>query len=419
MTEAAPQNSSTGKVFVAGWVIVAFTFIVQFMCVGTSYYVFSTLLDPIAQSLETTRFQVSLALSLQTLLMAFASPIVGRLVAERPIKLVMSAGVVLISIGLLLLSQAQTLWQLYVAFGLVVGTGFALCTNIPCNTILANWWVARRGRAMGFSQLGITFSAVLLVPLASWLILQYGWPATITVFGLGIPALLLPLIWLCAVKTPEERGFYPDGAAEPPPVPAQTDSMPWTLLRALRDRRVVLLTLIFGPCFMTISGVVIVLPTHSTDLGFSIMEGANLVVITTVFGALAKPLFGTLADRLPLRIMIAAAIGLSMAGIATLAIANSFVWLAIGGALFGLGYGPAAPLWAISVGALFDRASFARVMGLLTSFTMPFNLVGLPFSTAVYGATGSYAPGFFAFTAVLVVPLIAVSLLRVPAGTDG
>ena len=84
MTSAVDQ-----RVFF-GWYLVAFTFVMQFLAMGTGFYVFGVLLVPLTETLQADRFLVSLALSLQTLSSALLSPWVGRMVAERSVRVLMA-----------------------------------------------------------------------------------------------------------------------------------------------------------------------------------------------------------------------------------------------------------------------------------------------------------------------------------------
>ena len=84
------------------------------------------------------------------------------------------------------------------------------------------------------------------------------------------------------------------------------------------------------------------------------------------------------------------------------------------GFVYGLGYGAVMPLWAILLAALFGRVGFARVMGIMGPMTLPFTLVGLPFTTLMFERTGSYLPAFATLLVFLIASAIALAFLRVP-----
>ena len=53
--------------FRAGMSIVAFTFVLQFVAVGSAYYAFGVYLKHLPELLDTSRFYVSLAMTSQTI----------------------------------------------------------------------------------------------------------------------------------------------------------------------------------------------------------------------------------------------------------------------------------------------------------------------------------------------------------------
>ena len=66
--------------------IVAVTFVAQFLTMGLVFYTFGVLLKPLTEALQADRFLVSLALSLQLAWVALLSPSLGKLIAERSIR---------------------------------------------------------------------------------------------------------------------------------------------------------------------------------------------------------------------------------------------------------------------------------------------------------------------------------------------
>lgn len=373
--------------------MVGFTLVMQFLAMGTGFYVFSVLLVPLTEALQADRFLVSLALSLQTLFGALVSPWVGKMVAERSVRGLMWAGAGLMGIGFFMLSQTTALWQLFVSFGLMVGAGVTLTGALPCNALLTNWFFDRRGTALGISQFGITISGTVLVPLASHLVLNFGWQSVPMTFAIAIPVIMIPLTWKFAVKCPEDMGLYADGAAAPPVV-ITGDAHSWTFTRALRDPQVRLLALLVGPPFMGIGTVVLGMHSHATDTGLSVMQASSVVAFMTACGAAAKPLFGMLADRFDKRWAMAISLCCQLGGLALIILLDSYVGLILAGCLFGLGYGGIMPLWTVLIATFFGREAFARVMGLMFPMTVPFTLAGLPFATFMFETTGSYIPAF-------------------------
>ena len=398
--------------FFYGWIIVASTFVLQFVAMGLSYYAFGVYLKPLTEALETDRFYVALTLSFQSMIVAMLSPLAGRAFARYDVRWLLSLGVLSLMTGFLLLSQVTALWQLYLLYGGLVGIGMVLIGTIPCNMLLANWFARRRGTAMGISQFGITISATVLVPVVTWLLLTYGMQVSFVVCGIGAAVLLLPVIWLTAIRRPEDVGLHPDGRSTPL-APDSFDSTQWTFVRAVGNRDFWLIALTMGPCFMAIASVVLAMPSHATDLGLTPMQASGVVAVTTFMGALAKPTFGILADQFNQRVVVALAILLQASGVSVLLGAADQLTLSIGGFLFGLGYGGMSPLWSVLIAERFGRAAFASAMGAIMPMIMPFNMVGLPLATLIFDTSGTYLPVFYVHLVGYVIALIAVSQLRI------
>ncbi len=408
------QTPGERRVFF-GWYLVGFTFAAQFAVTGTIYYSFGVLQKPLAEAFGASRFEVSLALSLQTLVMALISPSMGRWISNHPLRPLMLIGAGAYATGFLLASQAQSLLHLYLTYGVLLALGMGLLGHIPCGAMLANWFSRRRGAAFGISQLGVSLSGALMVPATSWLIEAEGWRTAASLYGLAFPALLLPAIWFLAIDRPEDRGLTPDGLPMSHFTPIADSDGVWTLRRALADRRIWLLVAVAGPSFMGIGAILLALYPHFTDLGLSALRASGIIAVATTMAALAKPLFGVLSDWMDKRLLMGVSCLCQMSGLTCLLMFETYPGMVTAGVLFGLGYGAVMPMQMMLISALFGREAFARVLGLSMPLTTPFTLAGLPFASWIFDETGSYQWAFVTILAALGVSLVAIALLRVPA----
>ena len=406
------QKLQKSPLFFYGWVIVAFTFVLQFLAIGLSYYAFSVFLKPLTEILDTDRFVLSWTMSIQFAVIGLLSPLAGKWFATLPIRNLMLAGVACLSVAYLSLSQITSFWQLYILFGGLVGVGSVLLGVIPCNLLLANWFHAKRGTAIGVSQFGISISGTALVPAITWVLLSYDWQSAFLIWGVVAALVLVPLIFLFAVRQPEDMGLHPDGADHPVASDPPGSGEDWTFMRAFTHRDVWLLTLTVGPCYMGIASVILAMPSHITDMGISALDAAGVVAATTLTAAFAKPIFGIVSDHINKKVAVAIAISLQASGVLILLSADAYELLMAAGVIFGLGYGGMAPLWGVVMAARFGRAAFAKVMGANQPMLAPFNMLGLPATTFIYEQTGSYIPAFTALLGAYAIALVAISLFR-------
>ena len=403
-----------------GWNVVGFTFFAQFLTMGTLFYAFGPLLKPLTEALDADRFEVSLALSLQSAVAALTGPWVGKLVAERSIRALMLTGASLLLVGFLGMGQAQNVWHLYLTYGVVLGWAMSLAGPIPTNTLLANWFDRRRGMAFGIAGFGISISGTVVIPIISWMLLEYDWRVAVSSLGIAAFALFVPLTVLFAVKRPEDRGLLPDNAK--PGTGGALDGLPedptgashWTFRRALRDRRIWHLVVIVGTSFLGIGGVLLALHSHMTDIGLSAMQAASVMAVLTLMAAIAKPVFGIMADHINKRLAMGISLCCQIVGLSLIIAFESQLGLTLAVVVFGLGYGAVSPLWSVLLAAMFGRAAFARVLGVTAPLTTLFMLAGMPFTTWFYENTGSYLPAFAVLIGGFVVSLTALSMLRPP-----
>ncbi len=401
-----------GRAIFPGWYVVGFTFVMQFVAMGLVYYSFGVYLKPLAEALETSRFSISLTLSIEAIVVACVAPMIARLYAEVQIRRMLTLGTCALAFGLMSMSLIQETWQLYVVFGGGVALGLVSLTAIPSNLLLANWFDRRRGLAMGISQFGISISAAILVPVVTWLFLTLGWRTAFVVCGAAAGLVLVPMIWLFAVKTPEEVGLSPDGtfSAKAPKAP---EPVTWTFRQALATRDVWLITLIVGPCNLGIASVLLSLPAYATDLGISEMRASSVVALTAVFGAIAKIVLGMLADRLNLKLVVALAVLFQVLGVVLLLLNTSYEGMLVAAVVFGFGYGGTAPLWAILLANQFGRESFPTIMGANMPMLMPFGLIALPLTNWIFEVQGSYHSAYVSLIGWYVLAALALALLPV------
>ena len=379
-----------------GWWIVAASFVVQFMTMGTTFYAFGVLLKPLSEDLGASRFAVGSALPMIMLMGAVAGPIIGREVDRRGARGLMLLGVALLTAGFLAFSRIDSVPGLYASFGLLVALGVALLGPLPNTALVAGWFERTRGRALGISQIGISLSGLFSAYVTTWLVVSYGWRTAILCFAAVPIAIVLPVVHFLVVNRPQDRGLLPDGRPDdggPPPAPPAQGS----LRDALREPDLWRIALVIALCFAGSGSVIQVIHSHTTDLGHSDARAASVLALMAGLAALGKPVFGMLADRTSPRTAMAVAIALQAIGLLAILLSPDYSTLLGASLVFGLGFGGLMPLFGMLTAARFGAARLGRMMGAAGPVMLPFQLFGLPFATAVFDRTGSYETAFITF----------------------
>jgi MFS family permease len=234
------------------------------------------------------------------------SPLIGKLMDRYGPRAVMELGVLLMGSGLLLAPLTTQPWHLYLTIGVLVGAGSVCLGYSGQSLFLPNWFIRRRGLAIGIAFAGVGIGSVTLLPWVQHMIEQTGWRTACTAMGIIVLVVLAPINLLLR-KRPEDMGLLPDGDAVPTatsakpvsnvvdPVWANTD---WTLSLAVRTAR------FWWICIGYFCGLYIwyAVQVHQTkfllDIGFSSSVGVWALGVVSLLGIPGQIYLGHLSDRI-------------------------------------------------------------------------------------------------------------------------
>ncbi len=194
-----------------GWIVLGVATIAMFGSGPGQSHTFSIFVDLIARDLGISATSIASAYALATLFAALGLSRMGTMVDRFGARRVMLVVVVLLGLACSAFGAAVGLISLSLGFMLVrfLGQG---CMMMGASNLVAQWFNARRGFAMGVVMLGFAASMALHPLLAQWLIEMVGWRQAWIWLGAMTWCLLLPLLWLLVYDRPESVGLQPDGA---------------------------------------------------------------------------------------------------------------------------------------------------------------------------------------------------------------
>lgn len=408
-----------------GWQIVGIAALAQGVSVGSTFYVYGAFLKPLAAEFDATRLAVTLGLTLMTVVQGIAAPFIGRAFDGGSARRLMISGVVLLATGLMLFSRISAFWQAVLLFMLPIAIGAHLFGPLAASTLVARWFVRRRGAALGLTSLGSAVGGAVFPPLATALIAALGWRGAIGTLGAATLLLVAPLAWL-VIGRPEQVGEKPDGdedatratRAEAATAAAPPEALPAVSTRTLLvDPRFWAITIAIGAGYCPVSVLLIHLVPFATDLGFSSARGAAVLTGYAVASALGRVLFGWLADRLDPRAVVWLDYGWFALAWLGLLVRPSFELLLFTSIAAGVAVGGITPIWAALTGAVYGRDAFGRAMGLMNMLMLPFSVAGAPIAARIFDQTGSYRVGFASFLVCFVAGSVAIAFLRPATGT--
>src|SRR3970040_833325 len=186
--------------------------VTQITAWGTSYYCLGVLANPIAKDTGWSLSLIYFGFTVSLLVMGAVSAWAGRAIDRFGAQRVMSAGTVLVSAGLLLLSLARS-EAAYLAVWAFLGVGMRLCLYDAAFAALVQVVPSRGRRWVSYLTLFGAFASTVFWVVGHYLNEALGWRETLAWFALINLAICLPLNWLGLARREEPGG--PQGAAAP------------------------------------------------------------------------------------------------------------------------------------------------------------------------------------------------------------
>jgi len=416
------------KVYFGWWTVIA-SGILALWGHGYHAYGFSALFKPIASELGFSRTTTSVAPSIGRLEGGFEAPLTGWLTDRFGPRWIVLFGILLIGLSLILMNFIDSLWAFYAIWGIMLGTGVNIALSLPVDKALTNWFVKKRGLALGIKNVMSGLSGVLVLPLIAWMIVAYGWRISCLIGGVVMLVVGLPLAWFFLKQhRPEYYGLLPDGAAAEEEgteagqmvdrgieYAAEVDEVEFTLRQAIRTPTYWLLMLANACHSLAMPAINIHGIPFLTDIGIDQIRAASMLAMMILASIPTRFIGGVLADRVSknrLRFLMGGAYLLQASGFAIFllnqTVAMIYVWFILYGIGMGAGFGLMAPMRA----RYFGRKAFGSIAGSSRLFMTPVGIAAPIYLGWVYDTTGSYVSAF-TLLAVLVAlaGIIAVFIL--------
>jgi len=173
------------------WVMVAIS--VGILVVhALAFFCFGVFLKPITMEFGWDRGALSATYSVLVLVGGGAGILSGKLSDRYGPRPLVTIGGLLTGIALLLMSQINSLWQVYLIWGALMGIGFSFC-SIPLMAIIPRWFSKKQGIAMGIATAGKGIGGIISPLLAQWLISAYSWRYAFTTLGFVALIIIIPI----------------------------------------------------------------------------------------------------------------------------------------------------------------------------------------------------------------------------------
>jgi MFS family permease len=311
-------------------------------------------------------------------------PTMGWLADRFGIAVPAAISAVMLSLGLLLSSQAGSIWEFTLVHGLLIGIGGSASFG-PLIADISLWFSRRRGIAVAICSSG-SYLAGTIWPLAIQnLTGSWGWRGTY--FGIGVFCLatMLPLV----VALRRRRPALTEAAVE-----AARSQRP-TLPPGLSPARLQVLLMLAGVfCCAAMAMPQVHIVAYCVDLGYGSANGAQMLSLMLGTGIISRLAFGWVADRIgPLPALLLSS-SLQAASLLLYLVSDGLMSLYAVTALFGLVQGGIVVTYTLIIREYFPPAEAGTRVGLVLSSTLAGMAIGGWMSGAIFDATLSYRAAF-------------------------
>lgn len=395
------SRAASDSGFFYGWAVVAAAFWVDLLSYGVVTVAFGVFFPVMSASLGWGRGLLAGALLLHSGVVAVLSPMLGGVVDRRGPRLLIGAGAAGLGLGAAGMGLVRAEWQFYLVYGVVMALGHVGLAEMVNHSTVAQWFVRRRGRALGFVTMGYSAAGIVLpLPLTA-LIGAAGWRVTWVALGAVTCAIGLAAAFVMR-RRPEDQGLLPDGdrASRRAPAAAVAPEEEGSATDALRTPAFWLLLLGSNAASLALFGINLHLVSYLHDRGLSL--GVAAVVVTVLYTAqtLAKPLWGFTSERLPLRACLAICYLGGSLGVLLLLLAHSLPTVLPFILVYGLTRGAQSLLVSLAWAEYFGRNIQGRVRGVAAPFRILSAAGGPVLAGVLFDMTGAYTSAFLIFAAM-------------------
>lgn len=379
------------KIFYGWWIVTAAAAGLAFSPGPVAFYSLGVFMQPLMDEFGWVKADVAFAVTILTMAIILATPLVGLFVDRIGPKRVLLFSMVAFAGGLSSVAFVQSLTQFYIAYA-VIGIGGAGANSMAYMKLMSAWFDRKRGLVIGIASAGMGLGFTIVPVLTETAMAYGGYRGAYLVLASVILLICAPLIAVIARDSPEQMGLSPDGVAATKPREAAASAHSphgFTLKQSARMRQFWILILIFLP----VGGVTYALAVHLVSIVSEVASRETAIQAATVLGIammFGRVVAGLLFDRLFAPTVLSVIFVSAAIGSAIFAVDASHWWIYVACILIGFCSGAEGDALAYLVSRYFGLRAFGKIYGYVFS-AMMLGIAIFPYLFARdFDAAGSY-----------------------------
>lgn len=392
-----------------GYMIFAACFTIQAVGIG-SYVAYGVFFNALMSEFQWSRATIAGASSLAFFMMGFVGILIGRLNDRYGPRLLMSVTSLFFGAGLILMSQIESVLQLYIYFGVLFGIGLSSLDVIALTTI-ARWFALRRGAMTGLVKVGTGAGQFTIPLIAGFLIGLVGWRYTYLIIGL-VASFILFCVAQVLKRDPHDYQPVSKIDTRSSQQISKYDNSGLSFETTRKTCQFWNLCIVnFLVIFCLISIIIHIVP-HARDIGLSAGQAAGALSTIGGVSMIGRFLSGLAIDRYGSRTIMAFSLLLLVISLLWLQVAQSLWMLFFFACIYGLAHGGIFTAISPIVAEIFGIKAHSTILGIVVCFGTTGGAIGPIFTGQLFDMTGSYAIAFWAFIVLSTCCLGILSLLK-------
>jgi MFS family permease len=384
-----------------GWTNILLLLCIQFAASGFVYYAYAVIFPEMIAAFDWNRGTASIGQSIALLGFGLFYPITAWMIGKYGSRTTLTTGLSIMLIGLLAIVTLVTeMWHWIAIWGVVVGLSFALTGPIASQTVVINWFNAKRATMIGVVITGSAIGGAVAQPALTLIMDQWGdwrsaWIASAIVVAISIVAVRF------VIDHPEQVGQSVDGGSTGGSIGPDTSepkrtvrtyrtSGDWTLRQVVARPTFYLLLCVGGGYMFTLTFLLAHGKLHLQDTGFSDVDAASILGLIILGSGIGRIPLGWLADRFEPRWLVTALLAFMIAGTAAIWSIKAAGVLYLAAFVFGFCFGGMLVALPMIMSNYFGEKVFAAVNATVAPILLPIAATAPAGAGYIYEATGSY-----------------------------
>lgn len=396
--------------FYKGYYVVGASFVILAVSWG-AYVVFGVFFNWLIDEFQWSHAVTSGAYSLSSIIGGVLGIVMGGLTDRFGPRLVVTFCSVIFGVGLLLMSQVNSLWQLYLFFGIITGIGMSGLW-VPMLSTVAKWFTKTRSLMTGIIISGLAVGQIIGFPVVSWLIDKYQWRDSYLIIGV-FSIVTLVLAAQLMKRNPDEGEKIATDMPGGQERTTSSISMDYSLKEAMKTAQFWLATMTFLFFGFVAYGLTVHIVPHITGLGIPEITAASVLSVSGGVGIVGNFfLGGIVGDRIGNRKTFIIGILFAIAALALLIPARELWMLYLFAVLLGLAFGGMGTSESPLAAKLFGLTSHGLIYGVMAMGFTTGGAIGPVIIGYIYDNNDSYRIAFLVCIALCIIGLIFMAILK-------